>query len=59
MLVVLALLEESGANVDLVGAFGSFEPITLNHRVPGSSPGALTKLFKDIALIGIRTVSSV
>jgi len=22
---------------------------TLNHRVPGSSPGAPTKLFKDIA----------
>jgi hypothetical protein len=25
------------------------EQMTLNHRVPGSSPGAPTKLFKDIA----------
>jgi hypothetical protein len=24
--------------------------ITLNHRVPGSSPGAPTKLFKYLAL---------
>jgi hypothetical protein len=26
------------------------EQMTLNHRVPGSSPGAPTKLFKDLAV---------
>jgi hypothetical protein len=31
------------------------EQMTLNHRVPGSSPGAPTKLFKYLA---IKTISS-
>jgi hypothetical protein len=33
--------------------------LSLNQRVVGSSPTAPTKLFKHLALIGIRTVSSV
>jgi hypothetical protein len=30
------------------------EQMTLNHRVPGSSPGAPTKLFKDLAIQATR-----
>jgi hypothetical protein len=44
---------------DGCGGLATKEQLTLNHRVPGSSPGAPTKLFKHLALIGIRTVSSV
>jgi hypothetical protein len=46
--VISALLEELSENTTVLGVLDSFDPITLNHRVPGSSPGAPTKLFKDL-----------
>jgi hypothetical protein len=47
----------NGANVDQTANMSEWglkmqlAPLTLNHRVPGSSPGAPTKLFKHLAVI--------
>ena len=43
------LLEEFNENPDFKLAYDSLDPITLNHRVPGSSPGAPTNPFKNLA----------
>jgi hypothetical protein len=42
--------KESATNPGFGDPSSRLDQITLNHRVPGSSPGAPTKLFKGLAV---------
>jgi hypothetical protein len=46
-----ASIKELSASAGARYRYFESEQVTLNHRVPGSSPGAPTKLFKHLYLI--------